>query len=179
MTESADQVLAYINQTVLPRIARDGWVVQAHNLSTELGGNVTYTVGLTDADLPELAIAGLPHEVAGVILNDCARTHLGVQIRAGLVYYTAGGTTVKVVDAPGVEGPLARALYGARVRFLQLLWPDPDGNFPTSPAWTPNNHPAQPVYDQALPGIAEWDGVRGVVGHMDEVALRRVNRGDA
>lgn len=171
-----DDILTFINDVALPSVKEHGWHVHGHMVSaTELGGNITYTVGLTEAGLPELAVTGLPHNTAAVILNDCARTHLGAEMRPGVQYFSAGGSHLLVVDAPGIVGPLARVMYGESVRFRQLLWADNVGRFPTSPAWRDGGHPRQPVYDEPL---AEdlLPGSAGVVGHLDEVLRRNDER---
>lgn len=156
-----DELLAYIERVALPEVRKNGWHVHGHTIDPgRQDGNITYTVGLTEAGLPELALAGLPHDIAAVILNDCARKHLTEALRPGRSYNSAGGAYLDVVDAPGIPGPLARAMYGGRVRFLQLLW----------------DVLADPVvYDQPLPAELLPAG-DGVVGHRDEVGLRNEHR---
>lgn len=166
-----DEILRYIQHVAIPAVREYGWHVHGHMVSaTGLGGNITYTVGLTEAGLPELAMTGLPHTTAAVILNDCARTHLRNELVVGGRYRSAAGANIHVIDGPGVIGPLARAMYGSGVRFLQLLWACPHGHYPTDPAWG-DDHPRQPVYAFPLPADVLPTG-RGVVGHLDEVAER-------
>lgn len=168
--EQPRRILDYIRDVAVPSVREHGWHVHGHTLSArKLGGNITYTVGLTEAALPELAVAGLPHTAAAVILNDCARSHLRNELVAGARRVSAAGATLEVVAAPGVVGPLARAMYGARVRFLQLVWACPDGHFPGDAAWRPVDHPAQPVYDVALDAGLLPAG-DGVVDRFDETA---------
>jgi hypothetical protein len=170
-----DQILSYVQGVVIPSVRENGWHVHGHTVNpTELGGNITYTVGLTEAALPELALAGLPHDTAAVILNDCARSHLRNQMVAGARYHSAAGATVLVIDAPGVVGPLGRTMYGAQVCFLQLLWSCPHGHYPNQDAWG-EDHPRQPVYAHPLPEEFLPTG-SGVVGHLDEVTQRSDRR---
>ncbi len=172
MSDDLDRMLEYIRKVAVPAVREHGWHVHGHMTSaTQLSGNITYTVGLTEAGLPELAMTGLPHEIAAVILNDSARQHLQAEIRPGLQFQSAGGSLLRAVDAPGVIGPLARSMYGAPVRFLQLLWACPHEHFPTEPEWL-DDHPQQPVYTTPLPAELLPEG-GGVVGHMDEVTQRR------
>jgi Domain of unknown function (DUF4262) len=170
-----DEILGYIQRVAIPAVREHGWHVHGHMTSaTELGGNITYTVGLTEAWLPELAMTGLPHTTAAVVLNDCARTHLRNEMVAGARYHSAAGATVHPIAAPGLVGPLARAMYGAGVRFLQLLWECPHGHVPTDPAWG-DDHPRQPVYTFPIPEDVLPRG-GGVVGHLDEVSARQDRR---
>jgi hypothetical protein len=170
-----DEILAYIHEVALPLVREHGWHVQGHCAETDgLGGNITYTVGLTEAGLPELAVSGLPHGAAATILNHCARTHLRQELGVDMRYRTGAGTNLHVIDAPGVMGPLARTMYGAAVRFRQLLWACPHGHYPNFPQWG-DDHPRQPVYAIPLPSDMLPTG-DGVVGHLDEVTRRNDQR---
>lgn len=169
-------MLRYVHEVALPAARERGWHVHGHTVdASELGGNITYTVGLTEAGLPELAVTGLPHAVAAQILDDCAQVHLRLEMPVGSRYRTPGDALVLVVNGRGVTGPLARIMYGRRVQFRHLLWACPDGHFPGDPQWG-DDHPRQPVYARPLPAGLLPAG-DGVVGHLDEVNRRNDLRG--
>ena len=105
-------------------IAEKDWSVCAHtDDATTINGNVTYTVGLTEKGRPELAIVGLPHTLATVLLNECARAHLHTPFRLDDTVHTAAGVALTVQAAPALSTPVAAALYDGRERFLLLIWP--------------------------------------------------------
>lgn len=164
--------LRYLRQVAIPLVREHGWIVNAYNANTSLGGNITYTAGLTEAGIAELAVAGLPHAPAGLLLNDAARVHLNSELIPGESYPTCNGVVLRVVDAPGVIGPVARSLYGRQVRFRQLLWPDTAGVYPDQPGWTETPHPYQPIYMEPPPGYRPPDG-DGLVGLLDRLDHRR------
>jgi Domain of unknown function (DUF4262) len=169
-----DDALRYLRQQVLPDVHKHGWAVHGHTVDpTELAGNITYTVGLTEAGMPELAICALPQDQAAVVLNAAAGVHINGGIALGQWVTLAQSFRFMPVDAPGVVGPVARSLYGRQVRFWQLLWPDPlDGLLPTDERWD-RCYPKQPVWSQPLPEELLPTG-DGLVGHLDEVARRRL-----
>lgn len=174
---SEADAMRYLNEKAIPNMREYGWTVEAHMdldaPTSDTGEFVTYTSGLTEAGVPELVISGLPHEIAAVMLNDVAALHLRTELRAGMTVHAAGGAPLQVVDAPGVVGPVARALFGQRARFLQLLWPNAAGQFPTDAdtVWSRSGHPKQPTFTDPLPAERLPQG-DGVLGHYDQVALR-------
>ncbi|MFB9238154.1 DUF4262 domain-containing protein [Plantactinospora siamensis] len=117
-----------------------GWAV-THVLPTDDDPEATtpfaYTVGLTAHDYPELITAGLPAEVAHTLLNDLARRVYDKAER-----FTHGqhiNDLIAGYDAIIIDGPpsdelfpgMAIARYGrAKVRLQQMVWPDPQGQFP-------------------------------------------------
>jgi hypothetical protein len=114
------------------------------------GPNFAYTVGLTEAGLPELVITGLPHhDLAAELLNTAARLHLADEIRAGREVTEAATVALRAVDAPGTIAGPAFALYGRRVRFVQLVWPDQGGAYPGDDGWALGD--AQPLFTEPLP----------------------------
>lgn len=164
--------LRYLRGVVIPLIRENGWIVVPFNLNTSLAGNITYTCGLTEAGVAELAVAGLPHEAAGVLLSDAGRVHLNTELRPGMLLPTGNGVALRVVDAPGIVGTMARSLYGRQVRFWQLLWPDRDGVYPDEPGWTDSPHPRQPIYTDPPAGFEPPAG-DGLVGLLDILTRRR------
>lgn len=162
------EAMAYLRDNAIPLIRENGWMVAGHDRSEmSPGGSITYTAGLTDAGIAELVITGLPHEPAAVLLNYLARVHLENEFAPGRAVLMPNASTLRLVDAPGVLGPIARALYGNRVRFLQVLWPDPAGRYPTDRTWSQEVVP-QPVYAEPLAGYLLPLG-DGLVGKLDEV----------
>lgn len=96
---------------------------------------LSYTVGLTAMDHPEVVVQGLPADAANAFLND-----VGQQVRDG-VRFAAGQVTTALTDDERPmafiaiddeltdELTVAGQLYGA-VQALQLVWPDAAGVFP-------------------------------------------------
>jgi hypothetical protein len=161
----------YLRNECLPLIRAHGWMCAGHEMpSGQLASTITYTAGLTEAGIAELAMVGLPYNNAAVLLNFLARLHLENTLREGSMVPMPNATELKLVDAPGLIGPVARALYGRRVRFLQAMWPDGRGLYPTDPGWPADLH-AQPVFDVVPPGYLAPVG-DGLVGALDAVHQR-------
>lgn len=168
----ADQV-AWLRNEVIPVIRAHGWYCHGYDQpSGQLAGAITYTAGLTEAGVPELAIVGLPHEPAAVMLNFLARLHLEREFVAGVRVPMPNATELEMVDAPGIIGPIARALYGRRVRFVQALWPDMAGRYPTDGGWA-HDLARQVPYVDPLPGYL-MPAQDGVVGVLDERAHQQL-----
>lgn len=111
------------------RIAAHGWMIQGvHNLEDETG-DWMFTVGLTEAGLPELVLSGIPRHVvaqgiAETVINHLARLSLSEELESGRLYGAGldDGTEVTVVERE-LEKPLglALAMYGReRVRYLVI-----------------------------------------------------------
>lgn len=151
---------------VIPVIRKHGWMVQGvFGTKTDPGPNFAYTIGLTEAGIPELVITGLPHGLATVLLNAYARRHFLVEeLHAGDEVTKAPSLVpFRVVDAPGTIGGPATVLYGKHARFLQLVWPDQDGNYPGDPGWTYDGD-AQPVFSTPRPDPPTNDGMIPLMG---------------
>lgn len=111
------------------RILAYGWMIQGVadvNDSSGLNDQL-YTVGLTDAGLPELVLCGIPRNTmaqnaATAVLNHLARQSLAQELVAGRRYPSGldDDTPVEVVAKEPVQVlGLALALYGReRVRCL-------------------------------------------------------------
>lgn len=127
-------------------IEEHGWMVQAvFPTENEPGVPFAYTVGLTAKGLPELVIAGLPHQVAGDLLNTAAQASLDKPFEAGQTVDTLATVPFRVVPAELAEVNVARDLYGDdKVTALQLVWPDRNGAVPWEPTWLADT--LQPVY---------------------------------
>ncbi|WP_099020827.1 DUF4262 domain-containing protein [Mycolicibacterium palauense] len=112
-----------------------GWaVIGVFPTSAEDGPPFSYTVGLTDRGLPELAIYGLPPHTAHGVLNAAARKALDHgQLPCGepLSEVLAGGLTVVALTMDDTDDlTTVRALYGAVLAAQQILWPDAHGRMP-------------------------------------------------
>lgn len=114
-----------------------------------------YTVGLTERDLPELLIAGLPIPVAHTLLNDLARR----EHDNGERYRHAQRIDDLLVgyDTVLIDGPLsdrlwpgaAIARYGReRIRVRQIVWPDVTGRFPWDDGYNHTGCPQPLITDQ-------------------------------
>lgn len=107
----------------------------------------TYTVGLTRKGRRELIVYGLPHEVAGQMLNvlgDLPDEPLGKTRVWGEL-----DVDVRPITDPAclaaAEVNMARAVYGPDVAVAQVAWPDPQGRYPGDPGCE---------YDGVLPRLA-------------------------
>lgn len=154
MTQSAkanhddDRVDAYLVRC-REIIKKYGWMVQGVFPTVNEPDDVpfAYTVGLTDAGLPELTVSGLGPEQAMAILNTAAQQHCRQEFTAGSLAeeIAANGVVFRVIDAPDVVMGIGQRLYGGRpLRALQIVWPDREGHFPGDPGWL---HPgAQEIF---------------------------------
>jgi hypothetical protein len=119
-------------------VAEHGWVV----VTTPARGDrptVTSTVGLTEQDVPELVVLGLPEEIAGALLHEVAERLLadfgeddGVPLPDLLD--GEGDPTLVTVHGPVVGLP-ACELYGQDLFLRQLVWPDAEGRLPWHPGF--------------------------------------------
>ncbi|MFN8090477.1 MAG: DUF4262 domain-containing protein [Mycobacterium sp.] len=126
--ESADQNL----QTM---IDEHGWaVVGVFPTTKDDGAPFSYTVGLTDKGLPELAVYGLDPVNGGSILNAVAQRMIdngelhGGERLDGLL---DGGLPLAVIDMGDTSDLSAvRRFYGAVLAARQIVWPDRQGRMP-------------------------------------------------
>lgn len=134
------------DQHCIELIAEHGWMVQGvFPREYDVEAPFAYTVGLTVAGLPELVISGLPADTAYQLLDAAARESLAHELAPGRILDGIATVPFRVVEAPGAQVNMARHLYpDRRVRSLQLVWPDKDGNYPGDVLWTLDD--AQPVY---------------------------------
>lgn len=112
-----------------------GWaVIGVFPTRPEDGVPFSYTVGLTDRGLPELAIYGLPPHTAGGVLNAVARHALDHgELRCGepTLGLLARGLPVVAIAMDDTEDlTTVRALYGVVLAAQQIVWPDCDGRMP-------------------------------------------------
>lgn len=123
----------YLTEEVRPLISKHGWLVQ----TVERGAAqpaFAYTVGLTEAGLPELVVTGLRERRSGQLLNFFARQ----MVRSGPpepgepLPATADWPAFEVVplSVPSAHLSTAVHLYGHDFRALQLVYPDERGKWP-------------------------------------------------
>lgn len=149
------RMLAYTTR-VRELVGKDGWMVQGV-FPTEPGDVwLAYTVGLTDAGLPELFMAGLSGGQLHGLLNALAARHIAREIVAGATVRGVGSVPLRVIGAPRAPIGFARQLYGVRASAVQVVWPDDEGRWPGTPRWRAN--PVQPLF-----GDVWWIG-RGEFG---------------
>jgi hypothetical protein len=113
-------------------IERYGWAVQ----TVERSGPHppwSYTVGLTEFDLPELVVTGMGVTRAPHLLNDVAEhvLHAG-RLRHGEQIPLEGGPLIEVVRVTEASAHLLTAVefYGDGIKALQLVHVDDRGRWP-------------------------------------------------
>jgi hypothetical protein len=92
----------------------------------------SYTLGLTDRELPELVITGLPHKRAAEVLTPAAWDLLGGgTLPLGKRIRTVGGLLTEVVKVaePGAHLDAADGLYWQQLAALQLVYTDQRGHW--------------------------------------------------
>lgn len=123
----------YYDEVVLPTISRYGWMVQF------VGGDRTYapfayTVGLTEAGLPELVVTGLTDQRSARLLNGVGAHYLHVDPvpEHGDRIRLTDSVLLEVVALPHPDAHLfvARNVYGDVLRAQQLVWHDDRGRWP-------------------------------------------------
>jgi Domain of unknown function (DUF4262) len=127
-------------------ITRHGWAVQGVE-GTRLYRPWAYTVGLTPRGKPELVVTGLSLARATRLLNDIAAHVLhATPPAAGEQVALRGGPLIEIVDVavPTAHLDVAVALYGTRVRALQVVHADDRGHWPWERGYR-GGHGGQPV----------------------------------
>jgi hypothetical protein len=93
----------------------------------------SYTAGLTEVDLPELVITGLPKDRAAKVLMAAAEQMLDAEVpEPGTRIRLPGrrpGEVVQVAE-PSVHLEVAADLFGERLAALQLVYADVRGRWP-------------------------------------------------
>jgi hypothetical protein len=118
-------------------VSRSGWALQGVFGDT-VESVFTYTVGLTEAGLPELWLGSLDPRQAGAVLNGLAVMHLAAAADGGLPVGEPVDCEFSVrfrlrgpVQARAGETFAAFQMYGEEaVSLLQVLWPDAAGKYP-------------------------------------------------
>ena len=136
---------------ILGDIAKIGWSVIQIN---EGPANPIYSfsVGLYHTHKhPEIIVFGLPHPVAGSIINSIgAMIVLGKKIESDRLYddFTNSGNVFKTVDPSKYEQycGYARWLYkGSNFPMLQCVWPLKSGQYPWDAGYPPEGAQFQPL----------------------------------
>lgn len=112
-----------------------GWaVIGVFPTSPEDGAPFSYTAGLTDRGLPELAIYGLPPHTAGGVLNAAARhaiDHGPLSCGEPINGLLANGLSVVALAMDDTDDlSTVRGLYGVVLAAQQIVWPDARNRMP-------------------------------------------------
>ena len=116
----------------------------------------SYTLGLTDRELPELVITGLPPKRAADELTRVAWDLLGGGALApGKRIRTVDGLLAEVVKVaePGAHLDAAAGLYGQQLAALQLVYTDRDGHWPWDRRFR-GGRGGQPVHGERAKQVA-------------------------
>ncbi len=113
-------------------IKQYGWMVQGVFPTNPVDLGFAYTIGLTEAGLPELIISGIYDEHAKNLLNAAARKHAEQEMKHGDTVDGIANVPFRVIDAPFAEVGIALQRYRRNVDVLQLVWPDVNGMWPGS-----------------------------------------------
>lgn len=125
-----------------------GWaVIGVFPTRDDDGIPFSYTVGLTDKGLPELAIYGLGPGNSARILNAAGRRMVrrgelrGGDRVGGVLAFDAQLAVIDMADTADLSA--VRHLYGVVLAARQIVWPDAQGRMP----WEGWNFPdaAQPL----------------------------------
>jgi len=113
-------------------VACHGWAVQGV-ARDRIRPPWAYTVGLTEAGRPELAVTGLPLRRAAHLLNEVA-AHVvhAAPPRPGEQIQLTGGPLIEIVQItePTVHLVISSELYGPGMTALQLVHADDRGHWP-------------------------------------------------
>lgn len=143
-------------------ISRLGMAVQPV-LPSDTTPGFAYSVGQHAKGLPELIIFGVPPQPAASLLYEMA-AHIEAEDAAGR---TVGPGTVDLV---GCEMPTMLIAVSAaaaspyatqaldrsdgKAKFLQVVWPDPDGLFPWQPGFNERYRLSQVILGTPIEGTA-------------------------
>lgn len=93
----------------------------------------SYTLGLSDRELPELVITGLPQkQAADLLINVAWRVLGGIALAPGNRIRMDGGLLAEVVKVtePRAHLDVADGLYGQQLAAVQLVYVDEHGHWP-------------------------------------------------
>lgn len=91
----------------------------------------TAGLGLAEPERPELAIYGLPVNLASLILNTCSDLMREGQVECGREILTAASVPLMPVRMTDVSDlKIAQVCWDGPVEAIQLVWPDKDLNWP-------------------------------------------------
>lgn len=141
------------DRAVFGDIERVGWsVLQINPEDPETEIPFSYSLGLFHSYRhPEIILLGLPHEVAGTIINGIGVTVAsGERIEPNRFYddFTNTGNVFKVVDPrhyPEYCGYALWFYHGDDFPVLQCVWPLKSGQYPWDEDYPPEGAEFQPL----------------------------------
>lgn len=139
---SRDQRMQQFYAKVRAMVREHGWIVQGvMPTAADPPGTIpfAYTIGLTDAGLPELIISwpGQPG-MARDLLNNAAGGHLKDEIQHGQILDYVANIPSRAIAADPHKAEIQQAYNYVndpdrvrdKIRLIQILWPDANGRFP-------------------------------------------------
>lgn len=148
-----NHVPAHLNR-LRALIIEHGWAVQGVFATDPGDTSHAYTIGLTDAGLPELMITGLSDQkLATVLLNAAARQHVKEPIKPGDVLSDLANVDLRAIECDERQAQIQQAhnyfndpeKRHGRVKLIQLIWPDKSGAYPDTIFWSLDPR-LQPLY---------------------------------
>lgn len=119
------RMAAYLEK-VKEKIAEHGWMVQGvfSRPGDKPEPEFAYTVGMTEAGLPELIVSGSDQATMANLLNELAARHLKDELTHGqeITLDDDWALPLRIIDAPDTVPGTAGRLYGDRVTFRQAVW---------------------------------------------------------
>lgn len=121
--------------------------------ATDLGNGestyLSYTVGLSDIDLPEIFVFGIPPDDAKFIINSAYRLAKSYQLKLDVPVAEICNLPVMFKDvSPSAASEYVRMANNRANQLLpavQLVWPDSAGNFPWEPNYDERLRKVQPL----------------------------------
>jgi Domain of unknown function (DUF4262) len=138
-----EDYLAHIRGTV----DEYGWAVQGVERSG-IHPPWAYTIGLTQAGCPELVVTGMPFAKAATLLNGVGEHVVHAEApRPGDRVTLASGLSIEIVEVaePTAHLLVAAAVFGPRIRALQIVHADYRGHWPWEPGYRGSGRGGQPV----------------------------------
>lgn len=133
-------------------------VIKKHGMSIiitecDLGNGhstyLSYTVGLSDINLPEIFVFGIDPDNASYILNSAANLAKSYELKTDVPVTEVCNLAVmfKAVEPSSAEEYIRMANNRARQSLpaIQLVWPDADGVFPWETGYDESLRNAQPL----------------------------------
>jgi hypothetical protein len=151
------------DRAILNDIHRVGWSVLQIDPDDEndTGPIYSFSVGLFYSHgHPEVILLGLPHGVAGPIINDIGdAVARGQRIEPGRTYDEFASVPLAFVEAESAHYKeyvgYALWLYGGpQFPMLQCVWPLKSGHFPWDKGYDKRAAAIQPLLGRAEPGAA-------------------------
>lgn len=109
-------------------------IVATRTITADGALDMSYTVGLADAGLPEIIAFALPQHTAAIALNNAARRLKAGTLPLDVPLAEIGNlpTVFKAVPAAIAANYIfvANDRAGKELEAIQLVWPDPEGKFP-------------------------------------------------